>query len=41
MLIEKRTVTVCHSRTKTFDYTKKADILVVAVGKPNLITKKW
>ncbi|HLC50499.1 MAG TPA: bifunctional 5,10-methylenetetrahydrofolate dehydrogenase/5,10-methenyltetrahydrofolate cyclohydrolase [Candidatus Nanoarchaeia archaeon] len=41
MLIEKNaTVTVCHSRTKNIsDYTKKADILVVAVGKPNLITK--
>ncbi|MEK6942776.1 MAG: bifunctional 5,10-methylenetetrahydrofolate dehydrogenase/5,10-methenyltetrahydrofolate cyclohydrolase [Nanoarchaeota archaeon] len=42
MLIEKNaTVTVCHSRTKNIsDYTKKADILVVAVGKPNLITKE-
>ncbi len=42
MLLEKNaTVTVCHSRTKnTAEFTKKADILVVAVGKPNLITKE-
>jgi len=34
------TVTVCHSRTKDLAYhTKQADILVVAVGKPGLITK--
>lgn len=33
------TVTLCHSRTKELDkYTKKADILIVATGKPNLIT---
>ena len=41
MLLEKNaTVTVCHSRTKNIaEQTKKADILVVAVGKPNLIKK--
>ena len=41
MLLEKNaTVTVCHSKTKNLkDHTKKADILVVAVGKPKLITK--
>ena len=34
------TVTVCHSQTENLKAeTKKADILVVAVGKPNLITK--
>ncbi len=33
------TVTICHSRTKGLaEYTRKADILVVGVGKPNLIT---
>ena len=33
------TVTVCHSKTQPLiDYTKQADILVVAVGKPGLIT---
>ena len=41
MLLEKNaTVTVCHSKTKNLpEYTKKADILVVAVGKSNLIKK--
>lgn len=34
------TVTVCHSQTKNLKAeTKKADILIVAVGKPNLITR--
>ena len=33
------TVTVCHSRTKDLkEKTKNADILVVAVGKPNFVT---
>lgn len=33
------TVTVCHSKTKNLsDFTKTADILVVAVGKPKIIT---
>ncbi|HIH09396.1 MAG TPA: bifunctional methylenetetrahydrofolate dehydrogenase/methenyltetrahydrofolate cyclohydrolase [Candidatus Diapherotrites archaeon] len=32
------TVTMCHSRTKKLaDYTKKADIIVSAVGKPKLV----
>ena len=41
MLLEKNaTVTICHSRTKNLaEHTRKADILVVAVGKPRLITK--
>lgn len=34
------TVSVCHSKSYDIkEYTKKADILVVAVGHPNLITK--
>ncbi|MBR9699654.1 bifunctional methylenetetrahydrofolate dehydrogenase/methenyltetrahydrofolate cyclohydrolase FolD [Candidatus Woesearchaeota archaeon] len=34
------TVTMCHSKTKDLkNITKDADILVAAVGKPNLITK--
>jgi len=34
------TVTVCHSRTKDLGaVTRKADILIVAIGKANLITK--
>lgn len=41
MLLEKNaTVTICHSKTKNLaEYTKKADILVVAVGRPGMITK--
>src|SRR3989338_594342 len=41
MLLEKNaTVTVCHSRTRNLaEYTRKADILVVAAGKPDLVTK--
>lgn len=35
------TVTLCHSKTSNLDfYTKNADILVVAVGKPNFIKKE-
>lgn len=34
------TVTLCHSKTKNLsEYTKKADLLVVAVGHPKLITE--
>src|SRR3989338_6044157 len=42
MLLEKNaTVTICHSKTKNLaEHTKKADILVVAAGKPKLITKE-
>ena len=37
---EKSTITVCHKNTKDLKtHTKKADILVVAVGKPKLITE--
>ncbi|PIN68550.1 bifunctional methylenetetrahydrofolate dehydrogenase/methenyltetrahydrofolate cyclohydrolase FolD [Candidatus Woesearchaeota archaeon CG11_big_fil_rev_8_21_14_0_20_43_8] len=35
------TVTLCHSKTKNLgDITKKADILVAAVGKPGMITEE-
>lgn len=38
MLNKNATVTICHSRTKKLsDITKTADILISAVGKPNLI----
>ena len=34
------TVILCHSKTKNIkEFTKQADILVVAVGKPKLVTK--
>ena len=40
MINKDATVTLCHSKTKNLrDFTRSADILVVAVGKPNLI--KW
>ena len=33
------TVTMCHSRTKNIaDHTRKADLLIVAMGKPNFVT---
>lgn len=35
------TVTLCHSKTNDLNYyTKNADILIVAIGKPNFITKE-
>lgn len=34
------TVSVCHDKTKNISfYTKQADLIVVAVGQPNLLTK--
>lgn len=42
MLRENATVTVCHSRTKNLkELTKRADILIVAIGKPRLITADY
>jgi len=42
LLRENGTVTVCHSRTKNIkEVTKRADILIVAIGKPKLITKDY
>jgi len=39
MLAKNATVTMCHSRTKDLaDFTRAADILISAVGVPNLIT---
>lgn len=39
LLNENATVTYCHSRTKNLeDFTTKADILIVAIGIPNVIT---
>ena len=40
LLQENATSTICHSKTKNLkEHTKNADILVVACGKANLITK--
>ena len=39
LLAENGTVTVCHSRTKELkEVTRRADILVVAIGKANFVT---
>jgi methylenetetrahydrofolate dehydrogenase (NADP+)/methenyltetrahydrofolate cyclohydrolase len=39
LLAENGTVTICHSRTKDLkDAAKRADILVVAIGKPKFVT---
>lgn len=42
LLRENGTVTVCHSRTKDLkEVTKRADILIVAIGKPKFITGEY
>jgi len=42
MLRENATVTVCHSRTKNLnEVAKRADILIVAIGKPLFVTKDF
>jgi methylenetetrahydrofolate dehydrogenase (NADP+)/methenyltetrahydrofolate cyclohydrolase len=42
MLLEQNaTVTICHSKTKALaSHTKRADIIIVAVGVPNFLTKE-
>lgn len=40
LLKENATVSICHSKSLDIkEYTKKADVLIVAAGHPNLITK--
>lgn len=42
MLRENATVTIAHSKTKNLkEITKKADILIVAVGKPKMVTAEY
>lgn len=42
MLRENATVTVCHSRTQNLkEVCKRADILIVAIGKPKMITSEY
>ena len=42
LLRENGTVTVCHSRTRNLkEVAKRADILVVAIGKPKFITSEY
>ncbi len=42
LLNENATVTICHSRTKDLkEVTKRADILVVAIGKPKFLDETY
>jgi methylenetetrahydrofolate dehydrogenase (NADP+)/methenyltetrahydrofolate cyclohydrolase len=42
LLAARCTITVCHSRTRHLaDKVRQADIVVAAVGKPNLIQGDW
>lgn len=42
MLRENATVTICHSRTKNLmEVAKRADILIVAIGKTKLVNKNY
>lgn len=42
MLRENATVTIAHSKTKNLaEVTKRADILIVAIGKPKMITREY
>ena len=42
MLRENATVTICHSRTKNLkEVAQRADILIVAIGKPRFVTKDF
>lgn len=42
MINNNATVTLCHSKTKNLKfYTKNADVLIVAIGKPNFINKDY
>lgn len=42
LLAENATVTVCHSKTQGLaEVVKQADIVVAAVGKPNLVKGSW
>ncbi len=42
LLAERCTITVCHSKTKNLAYkAKQADILVVAIGRPEYVSGEW
>ncbi|ASW42689.1 bifunctional 5,10-methylenetetrahydrofolate dehydrogenase/5,10-methenyltetrahydrofolate cyclohydrolase [Clostridium isatidis] len=42
MLSKNATVTICHSKTQTLkEITRKADIVIVAIGKPKFLTKEY
>ncbi|MEE2705236.1 MAG: tetrahydrofolate dehydrogenase/cyclohydrolase catalytic domain-containing protein [Pseudomonadota bacterium] len=42
LLLENSTVTMTHSRTKNIkEYCKKADLIVVAAGRPEMVDSSW
>jgi len=42
LLRENATITICHSRTKNLPLiTKKADILIAAIGRPEMVKGDW
>src|SRR5690606_571592 len=42
LMKENATVTICHSRTRDLpDYLRNADIVVVAMNRPNYIKGEW
>ena len=42
LLASNATVTVCHSRTRDLaEHTRRADVLVAAIGKPGMITPDY
>lgn len=42
LLAERCTITVCHSKTKNLaDKAKQADVLVVAIGRPEYVSGEW
>ncbi len=42
LLAANATITICHSRTKDLaDVCRRADILVAAVGRPEMVKKDW
>jgi methylenetetrahydrofolate dehydrogenase (NADP+)/methenyltetrahydrofolate cyclohydrolase len=42
LLLEKATPTVCHHFTKNLaDHVKRADLLIVAIGKPEVVKSEW
>lgn len=42
LLNENATVSICHSKTKNLkEYTKKADIVITALGQPKIFTKEY
>ena len=41
LMLEKMLLFGCHSEQKSAEITKRADILIVAIGKSKFITRKY